>query len=396
LKILHCSDIHLGRRIVGASGKFSDIRFDDYFQAFEFIIDYAIEFKIDVFVIAGDLFDKKELSPEVLSRSENLLQKLKNASIPCLVIEGNHDNITFGKENQSWINYLQIKSLIKRLSYSISESGEFDFTPLQIENVNFYGLGYPGAFVDELLTKFSENIQKIENNINYVIVHTGIKNNDIINGTVNSDSIDKLIGKADYIAGGHLHSHSKYPSENPIFYIPGSPEMWDLDEYRQRKGFIVYDTETNEKQFFPSKNREKFVLKLTLNSNNYEEVNQEILRELSEIELLNSPICYILLTLQNQVEIDIRTIEEYLIQKGAAKVVFKIENFSGKIIEFEGYNGTESDIENEVIGTWDKFSGVQSDTHKLLQNMKSFHNEKLEDDFHFTLDLFLDKMIGIA
>ena len=68
MRILHCSDIHLGRRIAGASGDFSNTRFDDYFNAFDYVIEYSIENNIDIFVVAGDLFDKKEISPDVLSR----------------------------------------------------------------------------------------------------------------------------------------------------------------------------------------------------------------------------------------------------------------------------------------------------------------------------------------
>jgi len=114
VKILHCADIHLGRRPVGGVGEYSNKRYDDYFKAFGWAIDTAIVQQVSVVLIAGDLFDRKELIPEVLERTEALLQKLKDAHIATLLIEGNHDNITPGKEDDSWIIYLENKGFLMR------------------------------------------------------------------------------------------------------------------------------------------------------------------------------------------------------------------------------------------------------------------------------------------
>ena len=108
MKILHCSDIHLGKKPFGTK-EFSQKRYLDFFYAFEQAADRGIEKKVDVFLITGDLFDKKELSPDTLDRCEKVFLKLKNNNIQVLLIEGNHDNISGYDEINSWLGYLERK-----------------------------------------------------------------------------------------------------------------------------------------------------------------------------------------------------------------------------------------------------------------------------------------------
>ena len=102
MRILHCSDIHLGKRPFG-NEIFSQKRYEDYYKVFNQIADRAIEEKVEVFMVAGDLFDKRDLSPDNLRRSEIIFEKLKINNIKVLLIEGNHDN-TNDKEERSQHN----------------------------------------------------------------------------------------------------------------------------------------------------------------------------------------------------------------------------------------------------------------------------------------------------
>jgi len=153
MKILHCSDIHLGKKPFG-SKEYSEIRYNDYFLAFDKIVLSAIEKDIEVFLISGDFFDKKELVPQTLNKAEDSLIKLKENNIEVLIIEGNHDNSKTGKEYNSWINYLENKGYFKKLKYSVSNDGENDiytFNKFIKADINFYGLGYPGHNIERVL-----------------------------------------------------------------------------------------------------------------------------------------------------------------------------------------------------------------------------------------------------
>ncbi len=393
MRILHCSDIHLGRRIVGASGDFSEIRFNDYFDSFSFIIDYAVRNKIDIFVIAGDLFDKKEISPEVLSRTEGLLSKLKAAEIKTLVIEGNHDNIKYGKEHESWIKYLESKSLIIRPCYTVDNDDVINFNPIIIDNVKFYGLGYPGFFVDEIIAQLADTLEIEDGYINYVIVHTAIANGDLMPGTTSYSAINKLIDKSHYVAGGHFHEHSTYPKENPIFFVPGSPEMWDFAEYKQKKGFIIYDTQTNTKEFVHSSNRTKHNFDIQINSENSIDADSELLNIINNFEIQAGSICYVNIDIKHQVELNLSDAEKEILKKGALKVFIKQLNQAKYSLDFSGFEHTIYDVELEIISTWDKFSKNTEDTIQFLQEIKRLQIESLKDDFIAHTDLFFDKMI---
>jgi DNA repair exonuclease SbcCD nuclease subunit len=393
MRILHCSDIHLGRRIVGASGEFSEIRYNDYFKAFEYIVDYAINNNIDVFVIAGDLFDKKEISPDILSRTEKILLKLKTANIHTFVIEGNHDNIKAGKEHESWIGYLESKSIAQRLTYITYSENNFEFKFEQIDNVRFYGLGYPGYFVDKLIENFAEHIEKSDDYINYLIIHTALLNTDIMHGTVKHESIMKLEGKVDYIAGGHFHGHSSYPKNNPFFFVPGSPEMWDFAEYKQKKGFIIFDTILNTKEFIETFNRTKQVLEIEINSSDLTSAESELLNNLNEYEVKSESICFLNISLKNQIEINLNLAEEVLINKGAIKVFPKIIYKLDMVADISKFDSTIEEVETEIIKTWEKFNSIPDETKSLLNNLKSLQNEDLSEEFNEIVGKFLDKII---
>ncbi|GAB1371578.1 hypothetical protein MASR1M45_16400 [Candidatus Kapaibacterium sp.] len=391
MKILHCSDIHLGRRIAGGVGEFSEMRFNDYFNAFDYIVEKAIDYEVDVFVVAGDFFDKREISPEVLHRTENILRKLSDNKIECLIIEGNHDNISYGREKDSWIYYLSQKQLVRRVSYSYNENSDIEFPYYQINNVRFYGLGYPGLFVEEVVKEFSEKIIYDNDFVNYLIIHTAITDG-IMSGTIKAESIFKLKEKVHYIAGGHLHNFSKYPSEYPFFFVPGSPEMWDFSEFNQKKGFIIFDTDSKKYEFYPSKRRETILIESNNSINNINDLI-EIVKTNDRIEYFDSkPIVY--LKCANQNKLDNADIESFFLSKGACKV-FIINNNNSNYAIFENASDDSNlfEVEKEVITSWNLFD-VDS-TFNMLQRLKRYHEEDLMDDFHSTLDEFLDKQLGV-
>ena len=76
MKIVHCSDLHLGKRFSG-NKDYVKKRYMDFFNAFAAFVDKVEEIKPDVCLIAGDIFDKKEINPDILSKTEYLFKKLR-------------------------------------------------------------------------------------------------------------------------------------------------------------------------------------------------------------------------------------------------------------------------------------------------------------------------------
>ncbi|BDU50709.1 metallophosphoesterase family protein [Haliovirga abyssi] len=395
MKIMHISDIHLGRKPVGGQGLFAKKRYEDYFKAFRKAIEIAIEKKVDTVLIAGDIFDKKELYPEVLEKTENILKNLKENNINCVVIEGNHDNIYFNKEVESWIIYLEKKGYFKRPTYYF-ENEKYIFEPVIINNIYFWGVGYPGAFVDEVLLELSDFIDEKEENI--ILVHTGIAKNDFLAGTINGDILNNFKGKVKYIAGGHLHSYAEYPKENPYFFLPGSLEYWDLAENGEKKGAIIFDTETMEREFITFKDfiRKKIDIKFEVESNNINQFQEEFIKKIEDIKIeKEEDIVIVEMTFKKYFFIDINWCEKALEEKGALKAIVKSKYPK---IEKQGSIGDISknieEIEKDIIIEWENdFSANSEETVKVLEKLKNLQEEKQEDIFIDTFDQFLEKIV---
>ncbi|MGQ9837323.1 MAG: metallophosphoesterase family protein [Cyanobacteriota bacterium] len=98
---LHLADVHLGYDRYD-----NPERSKDFLLAFRDVVQrYAIQNPVDFVVIAGDLFEHRQVQPGVLNQAQIVLRALKQAGIPVLAIEGNHDNRPFGVKT-SWLRYL--------------------------------------------------------------------------------------------------------------------------------------------------------------------------------------------------------------------------------------------------------------------------------------------------
>jgi len=393
MKILHTSDVHLGRRPVGGKGSFSNKRFEDYFKAFANIVDTAIEENVDVMVIAGDFFDRRELSPDVLSKTEQILENLVRNNIPLLVTEGNHDNIPDGEEHESWIIYLEKKRCLKRLTYRLTDDG-YEFEPYQIGDINFYGLGYPGGFVNETLTAFSEFIENRNSDKNYLLVHTAIASSEFLPGTVEKATIDLLRDKVIYIAGGHFHSHQVYPLKSPYFFLPGSPEYWELSEKKSGKGFIIFDSENRDFRFIPSKLRNKIEIEIRSSAINEEQFKDEFAEKTSSLSISEEDIIVINITVEKAFYIDSLWCENKIMEHNPLKAIVKVE-YKGerKEIGTHSMKGTR-EIEEDIISGWDLFSQKSMETISLFQKLKIYQKEDKREIFFEAFDSMLEIFVS--
>ena len=95
MKIAHISDLHLGKNL----HSFSLI--DDQEYILLEIIKILREKKVDVLLIAGDIYDKILPSVEAIRLLRKFINELVQAKIKIFIISGNHDSaerLTFGAE----------------------------------------------------------------------------------------------------------------------------------------------------------------------------------------------------------------------------------------------------------------------------------------------------------
>lgn len=86
LRILHTADWHVGRTIARRS------RIDEHRAVLAEIAEVAAERAVDVVVVAGDLFDRQNPSPDAERVVYDALADLRSAVPQVIVVAGNHDS----------------------------------------------------------------------------------------------------------------------------------------------------------------------------------------------------------------------------------------------------------------------------------------------------------------
>ena len=135
-RVIHTGDTHIGYRQYH-----SPERRQDFLDAFEAVIDDAIDDGVDAVIHAGDLFHDRRPELRDLLGTLSILRRLDDAGIPFLAVVGNHESTRSGQ----WLDLFEQLGLATRLGAEPIEFGE----------VAFYGLDHvPESRRDELTYQF--------------------------------------------------------------------------------------------------------------------------------------------------------------------------------------------------------------------------------------------------
>lgn len=86
MKLLHLSDLHLGKRVNEIS------MLEDQREILTKILALCGERRPDVVLIAGDIYDRSVPSTEAVGLLDDFLTALCGRGIPCMIVSGNHDS----------------------------------------------------------------------------------------------------------------------------------------------------------------------------------------------------------------------------------------------------------------------------------------------------------------
>lgn len=106
VRVLHVSDTHLGKRQYR-----SDLRKDDFLEAFEESLEVAVDRDVDAVIHTGDLFDKRTPGLNVVYNGVEALKVLRDAGIPFYGIVGNHER----KRDVQWLDLISRAGVGERL-----------------------------------------------------------------------------------------------------------------------------------------------------------------------------------------------------------------------------------------------------------------------------------------
>ncbi|MCW8892473.1 MAG: metallophosphoesterase, partial [Deltaproteobacteria bacterium] len=239
-------DIHLGKTYRNSPGEAD--RYEDFFRCLSGVVADAIAAKVAFVLIGGDLFHVGQILPRTFAKTIETLQPLKDAGIPCIAIEGNHDWI-HRRDNISWMEALSQMGYICLLRPSRTEEGNYRFDPfdeesgmggqIEINGLNIYGLGYIGAQAGHHVERICAAVTT-ENNL--LLFHVGIWSYSPVEiGNMKIEEAHPLAEKFGYVALGHGHKPYivKTPEGKPYAYNPGSPERVNFGEEKYAKGYYL-------------------------------------------------------------------------------------------------------------------------------------------------------------
>jgi DNA repair protein SbcD/Mre11 len=272
-RFIHTSDIHLGKTY--RSGGQGAERYQDFFATFAAIVADAVSERVDFVLIGGDLFHTGQILPRTFARTIEILQPLKDAGIPCLAVEGNHDWI-HRRDSVSWMEALSQLGYISLLRPARTPEGDYRFDSfdpvegcggrIEVGGVNIYGLGYIGSQAGNHVPRIC---QAVTTELNILLFHVGVWTYSPVEiGNIRPDEALPLAERFDYVALGHGHKPYivQTPEGRPYAFNPGSPDCVNFGEERYDKGYYLVTLEGGQLDhaFRRSSPRPMYVLTLDL------------------------------------------------------------------------------------------------------------------------------------
>src|SRR6266568_1644245 len=90
LRLVHTADVHLGARHSDL-GEAAAAQRERQFAAFRRAVDLALEERVDLFLVAGDLFDSNTQPRRSVERVAAELKRLVQSAVRTVIIPGTHD-----------------------------------------------------------------------------------------------------------------------------------------------------------------------------------------------------------------------------------------------------------------------------------------------------------------
>ena len=226
MKIIHCADLHLDSKMTAnLSKEQAKERKNEILRTFTRMVDYAKKNNVKAILIAGDMFDTRNVSAMARNTVRDVITQ--NPEIDFLYLKGNHDSDNFLSKLEEIPENLYLFD-DKWMTYSY---GNIMITGIELNSEN-NATAYNSLVLDH-------------DAFNIVMMHgqlSGYRNKDkseII-------SLDDLKNKnIDYLALGHIHGfHMDKMDSRGIYCYPGCLEGRGFDECEQ-KGFVVLDIDMN-------------------------------------------------------------------------------------------------------------------------------------------------------
>lgn len=259
MKFLHISDIHLGLNQYQL-----EERTLDFGRAWgEVLGKFAIQTEVDFVIICGDFFDKRTPTPQALDHAYAGLAALREAGIPCVCIEGNHDETQDNESQHSFLRSLRNWGLLILLEPRVEKNADGDLSIVyerwndEIKRGSFVDIGRArifgsrwyrhslNAMIQPIIKGIKENSD--DDFFNILMLHTDVEGYEVGRhghiAALSQANLFALKECTNYVGLGH--THKRIEIDNWAFN-PGSLEACKVDEYREERGAYLVEVDENK------------------------------------------------------------------------------------------------------------------------------------------------------
>ncbi len=245
MKLIHLSDLHLGKRVYEYS------MLEDQEFILKRILNVADEEKPDGVIIAGDVYDKSVPSAEAVALFDEFLVQLAKRKLEVFVISGNHDSaerIAFGARLMD-ASGIHMSPVYSGAVAPFSMKDEYGTVSIYL--LPFIKPAHVRRYYDEEISSYTDALETAVSHMeidreerNILVTHqfvTGARRSESeevsVGGTDNVDA--RVFEPFDYVALGHLHSPQSCGRET-IRYC-GTPLKYSFSEARDSKSVTVVE-----------------------------------------------------------------------------------------------------------------------------------------------------------
>ncbi|HET9851405.1 MAG TPA: DNA repair exonuclease [Candidatus Limnocylindrales bacterium] len=237
LRLLHTADVHLGARHADLGDRAATQR-ERQFAAFVATVDLALAEKVDLVLIAGDLFDSNTQPRRSVERAAAQIKRLVDARIRVVIAPGTHDVY----DKASIYRAFDIPALAGAVGSDLVTVLEPDRHDVHLGplDVVVHGRCYATKRAPESPLAGLDASTDDRATWHVGLLHAALA----IEGRTDGDDVvirteEIEASHLDYLALGHWHSTSKGKAGGTAYAYAGAPEPVALDQDRAGNVLLV-------------------------------------------------------------------------------------------------------------------------------------------------------------
>jgi DNA repair protein SbcD/Mre11 len=217
VKLIHTADVHLDAPMRSLGKRGADLRRRTW-EAWERVIEATIERKVQLMIVAGDLFDERNPAKATLDRAFRGIERLATATPPIdiVLLPGTHD---CWAEETLW-DSPRVGALPDRVH--VLAGPEPVKIPLPHLNTVVHGCAHRCDVTGQ--RPLCDLRADPEASVNIGVAHASLDRGDVEDDALFSDAEIEATGM-DYVALGHWHTWQDVSAGDVTALLPGSTEV---------------------------------------------------------------------------------------------------------------------------------------------------------------------------